>query len=63
MKARENNFGSLKNLSMVNPMKKEQLDENNEKFLMKTRIELRKGKLMTFKKFLIILGNLTDELD
>ena len=44
-------------------MKKEQLDENSEKFLMKTRIQLRTGKLMTFKKFLIILGNLTDELD
>ena len=53
---------SLKDLSMVNPMKKEQLDENSEKFLMKTRIQLRKGKLMTFKKFLIILGNLTKEL-
>ena len=47
---------------MVNPMKKKQLDENSEKFLMKTRIQLRKGKLMTFKKFLIILGNLTKEL-
>ena len=48
---------------MVNPMKKEQLDENSEKFLMKTRIQLRKGKLMTFKEFLRKFGNLTDELD
>ena len=48
---------------MVNPMKKEQLDENSEKFLMKTRIQLRKGKLMTFKQFLRKLGNLLDELD
>ena len=44
-------------------MKKEQLDENSEKFLMKTRIQLRKGELMTFKQFWRRVGNLTDELD
>ena len=44
-------------------MKKEQLDENSEKFLMKTRIQLRKGELMTFKQFLRKFGNLTDKLD
>lgn len=46
---------------MVNPMKKERLIEN-ENFLIKTRNQLRKGDVMTFKKFLIILGNLTKEL-
>ena len=48
---------------MVNPMKKEQLDESIEKFLMKTRIQFRKGELMTFKQWMSIVGNLLDELD
>ena len=48
---------------MVNPMKKEQLDESIEKFLIKTRIEARKGKLMTFKQWMSLVGNLLDEVD
>ena len=51
----------IKDPFMVNPMKKERLIEN-ENFLIKTRNQLRKGDVMTFKKFLIILGNLTKEL-
>ena len=48
---------------MVNPMKKEQLDEGIEKFLIKTRTQLRNGQLMTFKQWMSIVGNLLDEID
>ena len=44
-------------------MKKEQLDENIEKFLIKTRIEARKGRLLNFKSWMKLVGNLLDELD
>ena len=42
---------------------KEQIDESLEKFLQKTRIEYRRGRLRTFKEWIKLVGQLLDELD
>ena len=42
---------------------KELLDESLEKFLQKTRIEYRKGRLRTFKEWIKMVRELLDELD
>ena len=42
---------------------KEQIDESLEKFLPKTRIEYRRGRLRTFKEWIKLVQQLLDELD
>jgi|TARA_B000000609_G_scaffold138450_1_gene115453 hypothetical protein len=42
---------------------RELLDESLEKFLQKTRIEYRKGRLRTFKEWIKMVRELLDELD
>ena len=42
---------------------KEQIDESLEKFLQKTRIEYRRGRLRTFKEWIKLVRQLLDELD
>ena len=42
---------------------KELLDESLEKFLQKTRVEYRKGRLRTFKEWIKMVRELLDELD
>ena len=42
---------------------KEQIDESLEKFLQKTRIEYRRGRLRTFKEQIKLVRQLLDELD
>ena len=39
------------------------LDESLEKFLQKTRVEYRKGRLRTFKEWIKMVRELLDELD
>ena len=42
---------------------RELLDESLEKFLQKTRVEYRKGRLRTFKEWIKMVRELLDELD
>ena len=42
---------------------RELLDESLEKFLQKTRVEYRKGRLRTFKEWIKMVKELLDELD
>ena len=42
---------------------RELLDESLEKFLQKTRVEYRKGRLRTFKEWSKMVRELLDELD
>ena len=42
---------------------RELLDESLEKFLQKTRVEYRKGRLRTFKDWIKMVRELLDELD
>ena len=42
---------------------KEQIDESLEKFLQKTKIEYRRGRLRTFKEWIKLVRQLLDELD
>ena len=42
---------------------RELLDESLEKFLQKTRVEYRKGRLRTFKEWIKMVRELVDELD
>ena len=42
---------------------KEQIYESLEKFLQKTRIEYRRGRLRTFKEWIKLVRQLLDELD
>ena len=39
------------------------LDESLEKFLQKTRVEYRRGRLLTFKGWVGLVKELLDELD
>tara|TARA_X000000368_G_C22953412_1_gene677643 strand:- start:138 stop:338 length:201 start_codon:yes stop_codon:yes gene_type:complete len=41
----------------------EELDESLEKFLIKTRIEYRRGRLLTFRGWVGMVKELLDELD
>ena len=43
--------------------KRELLDESLEKFLQRTRVEYRKGRLRTFKEWIKVVRELLDELD
>ena len=43
--------------------KRELLDESLEKFLQRTRVEYRKGRLRTFKEWIKMVRELLDELD
>ena len=42
---------------------RELLNEGLEKFLQKTRVEYRKGRLRTFKEWIKMVRELLDELD
>ena len=42
---------------------RELLDESLEKFLQRTRVEYRKGRLRTFKEWIKMVRELLDELD
>ena len=42
---------------------RELLNESLEKFLQKTRVEYRKGRLRTFKEWIKMVRELLDELD
>ena len=42
---------------------RELLDESLEKFLQKTRVQYRKGRLRTFKEWIKMVRELLDELD
>ena len=42
---------------------KEQIDESLEKFIQKTRIEYRRGRLLTFAGWIKMVRELLDELD
>ena len=42
---------------------RELLDESLEKFLQKTRVEYRRGRLLTFKGWVGLVKELLDELD
>ena len=42
---------------------RELLDESLEKFLQKTRVEYRKGRLRTFKEWIKMVRELLDELE
>ena len=42
---------------------RELLDESLEKFLQKTRVEYRRGRLRTFKEWIKMVRELLDELD
>ena len=41
----------------------ENIEESLEKFLQKTRVEYRKGRLRTFKEWIKMVRELLDELD
>ena len=42
---------------------KQQIDESLEKFIQKTRIEYRRGRLLTFAGWIKMVRELLDELD
>ena len=54
---------ALGTLLQENIEERELLDESLEKFLQKTRVEYRKGRLRTFKEWIKMVRELLDELD
>ena len=53
----------MQTLSVLGNAKKENIEESLEKFLQKTRVEYRRGRLLTFKGWVGLVKELLDELD